>query len=124
MQIESTAVQKLGTEVVRFWAWKALNLQRAYKDPACASINFFGDLLYVTWAKLIRGRWCLVASSDHLQSQLFVFDGLRGFQSDKYVFYLDGPVMDGVVEDTPHGINLALSIGARWVLKRRISLIK
>ena len=76
-------------------------------------VDINDKLPYVTWAKLVRGRWCLVASSDATQSRLSVFDGLCGMQDEKYVFYLDGPVMDGVVEDTPQGINLALSIGAR-----------
>ena len=45
-----------------------------------------------------------------------MFDGLAGLQSgslDKMVFYFDGPVMDGVVEDTISGVNIALSIGTR-----------
>ena len=73
-------------------------------------------LAWVTWVKLIRGRWCIVASSDSLCSRLMVFDGLNGLQSSpKYESFLEGPVMDGVVDDTAHGINMALSIGTQCV---------
>lgn len=69
----------------------------------------------VTWIKLIRGRWCLIACSDLKNSQLVVWD-LQASQDDHHevTFYLPGPVIDGIVEDNKEDILIAFTIGTKY----------
>ena len=66
----------------------------------------------VTWAKLVRGRWCLIASANVDQSQLSVWE----IQSngDTHLVsraFLDGPVLDGTTDESLGGVNIAITIG-------------
>lgn len=68
----------------------------------------------ITWTKLIRGRWCLIACSDFFVSQLVVWDLQNPTdQLQKAIFHLPGPVVDGIVEDITSEILIALTLGTR-----------
>ena len=114
LQIENTPLKNLDVKTLEYWARSAFVLDKIYNGLGTNTFSIIRGLSYVTWVKLIRGRWCLVASSDKLQSRFTVYDGIGGLRArEKQDYYLDGPVLDGVVEDTPLGINIALSIGTR-----------
>ena len=113
VQIEARALGELEASTVQFWARTAFELNRTYTKHGRRKMSYIDGLTCVTWIKLVRGRWCLVASSDLTQSRLIVFDGLRGLQNYETEVFLEGPVMDGVLEDSVAGINIALSIGSR-----------
>lgn len=72
----------------------------------------------VTWIKLIRGRWCLIACSDLKNSQLVVWD-LQASQDEhhKATLYLPGPVIDGIVEDDKEDILIAFTIGTKYTFR-------
>lgn len=68
----------------------------------------------ITWTKLIRGRWCLIACSDFLVSRLVVWDLQNPIdQLQKAIFHLSGPVVDGIVEDITSEVLIALTLGKR-----------
>lgn len=66
--------------------------------------------LRVTWLKIIRTCWCLVASSSEAESRLTVWN-LRGRCSISKEYYLPGPVVDGAADDDGTDIVVALTIG-------------
>lgn len=68
----------------------------------------------VTWVRIVRGCWCLIACSNLKDSQLLVWD-LQSCQTEhhKSTFYLPGPVADGVIEDNENEILIALTIGTK-----------
>ena len=67
----------------------------------------------VTWLKLIRGRWLLLASSDYNQSRLSLWDVAGEREQMVTQVFLSGPVMDGKCDDSGICITIALSIGTR-----------
>ena len=114
LQIESRPLGELDAATVGFWARVSLALGKNYGSSGANRYTTIHGLSCITWVKLVRGRWCIVATSNLSQSRLVIFDGLGGLSSDRMVnFYLEGPVMDGEIEDTPTGINIALSIGTK-----------
>ncbi|TDL27932.1 hypothetical protein BD410DRAFT_799302 [Rickenella mellea] len=99
---------------VQFWVRHALSLDKNYASSKYA----------VTWLRLIRGRWCLVASSNLNESRLTLWDLSTG--SDKphpcAKLLLPGPVMDGQVEDASNTIRVAVTIGSRDLFVRILSV--
>ncbi|TDL22367.1 hypothetical protein BD410DRAFT_839814 [Rickenella mellea] len=100
---------------VESWIRNAITLEKAYESNLHLNLDhtIVPDRLSATWAKLIRGRWCLVATSNVYQSWLSLWDGGSTGRPLRMRYSLAGPVMDGLVEDTEDGILLALSIGTR-----------
>lgn len=68
--------------------------------------------------KLVKGRWCLVASSDASQSRLSLFDSGSGALQLITENFLPGPIMDGQLEDVEEYVHLAVTVGSRSVLRR------
>lgn len=114
LPIQALALEEIEAATIERWVRTALSLERTYTKTGASTISSICSIPSVTWLKLIRGRWCLVASSDTSQSRLILFDGLIGLQSGiKAEFFLPGPVIDGVIDDSSSRINIALSIGTR-----------
>lgn len=91
----------------------ATNLSNNYA-LGCPAIKFQSNFKEcVTWLKLVRGRWCLMATSNTSRSRLSVFDSNGGIFRLAEEVYLPGPVMDGLIEDTGRHIRTALSVGTR-----------
>lgn len=95
---------------VQSWVRCAFLLRRSYSRTTKTEKTRLKLDLGVTWLRVARARWCIVASSDTLQSRLSVYD-LSGNIRLCEVFYLPGPVVAGIVEDNNLGIRLALTVG-------------
>ena len=94
----------------------AKQLFRIYENgPFQSSIVTFQLQGSVTWLKLLRGRWLLVASSDLDQSKLSLWDVSEERKRLVTQLYLTGPVMDGKCDDSVRTIFFALSIGTKCV---------
>lgn len=76
----------------------------------------------ITWLRLLRGRWCLVASSDAEEkrhSRLSIWDSRA--ESDTVTatlqmraeMFLPGPIMDGESEDDGVSIKVAVTVGSK-----------
>ncbi|TDL22364.1 hypothetical protein BD410DRAFT_258378 [Rickenella mellea] len=100
---------------VESWIRNAITIEKMYESNLQLTLDHtvVPDRLPATWAKLIRGRWCLVATSNVHQSWLSLWDGGSTGRPLRMRYSLPGPVMDGLMEDTNDGIHLALSIGIR-----------
>lgn len=96
---------------VESWVKYALQLQKAYSTGASSEVTRINTELCVTWLKIIRARWCIVASSNTDQSRLLLLDVSDGLRICKEI-HLTGPVICGTVEDKCDRITLALTIGA------------
>ena len=103
--------EQIDASCMESWIRSAITLQKRYDKSSYITSKAVG-LLWITWIKLVRGRWCIVASSDLTQSHLSIYDGKDGL-SCRAQFFFDGPVMDGQLEDTPTSINMALTIGSK-----------
>ncbi|TDL19720.1 hypothetical protein BD410DRAFT_791869 [Rickenella mellea] len=100
--------------IVESWTRNAISLQKAYKSTRCLSVDqFTTDVRAITWVKLIRGRWCLFASSNALESRLSLLDISSSCDRICAEVLLSGPVMDGQIEQHNSGIVVALSVGSR-----------
>lgn len=100
----ATAIQ------VESWVKCAFQLQKAYSTGASSEITRINTGLCVTWLKIIRARWCIVATSNTTQSRLLLIDLSDDMRICKEM-QLPGPVLFGAVDDKHDRILLALTIG-------------
>lgn len=116
------SVEHASATDVRSWVKSAVALRKAYssggQDAKVVSI-VEDEGLEVTWVKVVRGRWCLVASSNVTTS----FVGIWRIRSDGSLklenrFYLPGPVLDGVVDDVMEEICIAITVATTYASKR------
>ncbi len=61
-------------EQIESWVKCALVLQKAYSTGASSEVSRVNLELCVTWLKVVRARWCIVAASDTEQSRLSLID--------------------------------------------------
>ncbi len=107
-------LEQASAEHVRSWVKTSIALHGAYISSGqnAAVISFVvNGRLEATWTKIVRGRWCLVALSNVSTS----FIGVWQIQSNGSVelrrkFYLPGPVLDGVVDDSTEEIRIAITL--------------
>ncbi len=107
-------LEQASAEHVRFWVKKLIALHGAYASGGqnATVISFvINGGLEATWTKIVLGRWCLVALSNVSTS----FIGVWQIQSNGSVelrrkFYLPGPVLDGVVNDSTEEIHIAITL--------------
>ncbi|TDL19701.1 hypothetical protein BD410DRAFT_401770 [Rickenella mellea] len=99
---------------VESWTRNALMLEKAYKSPKPLPMDrLTTGTRSVTWTKLIRGRWCLFASSNVSESRISLWDISSPDRQVCAEVLLPGPVMDGQVDDRTSEINVAVSVGSR-----------
>ncbi|TDL27935.1 hypothetical protein BD410DRAFT_781865 [Rickenella mellea] len=100
---------------VQSWVRHALSLDKNYASCAFAAHRICSEATYaVTWMRLIRGRWCLVASSNLNESRLTLWD-LSSVSDGLHPcarIFLPGPIMDGQVDDASNTIRVAVTIGS------------
>ena len=101
-------------EDVMEWVRNGIILNKSYsagRNETLCRINMF---LHVTWVKLVRGRWLLIACSGLQISKLDLRD-LQCFQDNhsKSTFYFPGPITEALLEDDGSEIFIALTIGKR-----------
>lgn len=108
-------INEATAEDVNEWVKNSLLLDNHYSSGNEKTLIRENLSMSVTWIKLIRGRWCLIARSDLKNSQLVVWD-LQASQDEhhKATFYLPGPVIDGIAEDNKDDILIALTIGTKY----------
>ena len=63
--------------------------------------------------KLIRGSWCLAASSDEESSSILLWNLTDNNPDPVAEYHLPGPVIDGIVEDSREYIRFAIT-GLEW----------
>ncbi|TDL25192.1 hypothetical protein BD410DRAFT_826509 [Rickenella mellea] len=100
---------------VQTWVRHALSLDSNYASGAFTVHRIFSEATYsVTWLRLIRGRWCLVASSNLNESRLTLWD-LSSVSDGPHPcakIFLPGPIMDGQIDDASNTIRVAVTIGS------------
>jgi len=101
-------------EDVRSLVKTTIALNKAYASGGQnATVNSFvvNDGLEATWAKIVRGRWCLVALSNVSTSFVGVWEIQSNGSSElASKFFLSGPVLDGVVDDVTDEIRIAITV--------------
>ncbi|TDL26863.1 hypothetical protein BD410DRAFT_782951 [Rickenella mellea] len=103
---------------VQSWVRHAISLDKNYASCAFTTHRFCSEATYaITWLRLIRGRWCLVASSNLNESRLTLWDlSPRSDESRPCAkIFLPGPIMDGQVEDNSNIIRVAVTVGSQLV---------
>ncbi|TDL19730.1 hypothetical protein BD410DRAFT_791883 [Rickenella mellea] len=99
---------------IESWTRNAFVLEKAYLTTSPLSVRCFKTgVRAVTWVKLIRGRWCLAASSNTSESRLTLWDLSTSDDGCSAEIFLPGPVMNGEVEDLNSDIVIAVSVGCR-----------
>ena len=95
---------------------RAVLLERKYNSNGKLSFRKIDNphRLGMTWAKLIRGRWCLIATADTYRSELSVWEiQSNGETVLSSRIFLQGPVLDGVIDESLGSVNVALTVGTR-----------
>lgn len=107
-------IEELTAQDVLEWVKNSIILNKSYASGNNRTLIRTYVSMSVTWVRIVRGRWCLVACSNLKNSQLLVWD-LQFSQAEphKSTFYLPGPVADGVIEDNKNEILIALTIGTK-----------
>ena len=107
-------IDTVTTQDVIAWFRNALILNKNYESGYNETLRRTNIDQHVTWIKLIRGRWVLVASSNLLQSKLVVWD-VHSSEHDSYktVFYFIGPVVEALVQDDGLEVLIAFTLGTR-----------
>ncbi|TDL19718.1 hypothetical protein BD410DRAFT_402808 [Rickenella mellea] len=99
---------------IESWTRNAFVLGKAYLSNSPLSVHLLGTgIRAVTWVKLIRGRWCLAASSNTSESRLTLWDILSSDNRICAEIFMPGPTMDGEIEDRNSEIIIAISVGSR-----------
>lgn len=100
---------------VKSWAKHAFLLQKNYQS---ATVKSFRTCTYegITWTTIIRGRWCLVASANLSNAKLAVWDlSQTNIEGPCTVMPLEGPITDGIVEDSGDYVHAAVTVATRYV---------
>ena len=110
----SVSPEEASANAVRAWVKHAVTLQKAYENPTLKrAVTRLDTPARVTFVKLLRGRWCLVASSNTSVSELSVWKILSpSVCSLRARIYLRAPVLDGLLDDGGYYIRCAVTIGA------------
>lgn len=107
--------QDASVNVLRACVKHAYLLKKFYQCPSLdRAIIRIDTPARVTFVKLIRGRWFLVASSNTTISELSVWEILSPSTcalQDRV--YFPAPILDGILDDDRNNIRLAISI-ASW----------
>ncbi|KLO11326.1 hypothetical protein SCHPADRAFT_831280 [Schizopora paradoxa] len=106
-----TKLEDASAKHVESWLRCAIYSQRVFSSELKPNIFRVKLNLHVTWLKIIRIRWCLVASSSPNESRLTIWN-LDGTPSISKEYFISGPVVDGLVDDDGSQIIAALTIGA------------
>ena len=110
----SEAVARATAADVESWVRAAFLLKKAYTTGSSdvARMKLPGTM--ITWVKLIRGRWCIIADSSYNESRLSLWDAHSdsGIELIHQVF-LPGPVMDGVADESEKEYRIAITVGAK-----------
>ncbi|TDL27940.1 hypothetical protein BD410DRAFT_739274 [Rickenella mellea] len=119
------SIQDASAFDIQSWFRHSISLDKNYASSAFTVHHLHTEATYaITWLRLIRGRWCLVASSNLNESRLTLWDLSSG--SDKPQpfanLFLPGPVMDGQVDDASNTIRVAVTIGSRDLFVRILSV--
>ena len=103
---------------IESWVRAAIRLRVNYTTKPKAELQriCLANNLRVTWSKLVRTRWCLVAASALSESRLSVWDISSGSWTLRGEWFLDGPVIDGHLEDIGKSVTVALTIGTVYVI--------
>lgn len=100
---------------VKSWVKHAFLLQKNYRS---AAVKSFRTCTYegFTWTKIIRGRWCLVASANLSNAKLAVWDlSQTNLEGPCTVMPLEGPITDGTVEDSGDYVHAAVTVATGYV---------
>ncbi|TDL19708.1 hypothetical protein BD410DRAFT_726828 [Rickenella mellea] len=99
---------------VESWTRNAFVLEKAYVSTSRLYVHRLDTgIRAVTWVKLIRGRWCLAASSNTSESRLTLWDISSPDNQICSEMLFPGPIMDGEIEDLNTEIIIAVSVGCR-----------
>ncbi|TDL13259.1 hypothetical protein BD410DRAFT_903336 [Rickenella mellea] len=100
---------------VRSWLAHGISLYKGYtsSSPTIQKLDSMAPRI-VTWVRLIRGRWCLVASSNVSESRLTLWDlsSRSGGPHPCSEIFFPGPVMDGQIDDDLTSIRIAVTVGS------------
>ncbi|TDL19723.1 hypothetical protein BD410DRAFT_841880 [Rickenella mellea] len=111
----------LGAAAVESWTRNAYVLEKAYLSTSSLSVYCFKTgIRAVTWVKIIRGRWCLAASSNISESRLTLWDISPPHHQICAEIFLPGPIMDGEIEDLNSEIIIAVSVGSKTYSQRNL----
>ncbi|EJD04761.1 uncharacterized protein FOMMEDRAFT_132664 [Fomitiporia mediterranea MF3/22] len=82
--------------------WRKLHVRRIENSRDSA----------ITWLRLIRGRWALVASADMNRCELTIWDiPPKGEMKLAAKAFVEAPVTDGIVDESDTQVQCALTIG-------------
>ncbi|TDL27954.1 hypothetical protein BD410DRAFT_824728 [Rickenella mellea] len=99
---------------VRSWLAHGMSLHRGYSSssPTIQKLDSMAPRI-VTWVRLMRGRWCLVASANVSESRLTLWDlsSRSGRPHPCSEIFFPGPIMDGQIDDDLTAIRIALTVG-------------
>lgn len=113
LQGNAIPVEDASAETLRAWVKHAYVLRRAYQRPSLdRAIVRVDTPARVTFVRLVRGRWFLVASSNTTISELSVWEIISPSNcSLRNRVYFPAPVLDGMVDDGGSYIRLAVTVG-------------
>lgn len=101
------------------WIKNGIVLNRNYLTGYNDTLVRFDMSMHVTWTKIVRGRWVLVACSNLHLSMLILWD-LHDTQPNSYksMLYFSGPVTEALLEDDGSEILIAFTVGTKYVTYR------
>ena len=100
------------------WVKNGIILNRNYLSGCNDTLFRYDMSMHVTWTKLVRSRWLLVACSNLHLSKLVLWD-LNNMQHESYksTFHFSGPLTEALLEDDGSEILIALTIGSKYVIR-------
>ena len=112
------SIQSASASDIYTWVKHAFILNNNLNTPCFElSISDFNTKRKVSWVKLIRGTWCLTASSDTQSTSLQLWrisHPIPAGDSNPVAEYsLPAPVTDGILDDCGDHIRCAITIGTR-----------
>lgn len=109
------SIEKVTACDVEHWVKSGCVLAKNYSSGLNTTVARTNLSQSVTWVKLVRGRWALIACSDFISSRLLVWDvQLASSHILRATFHLPGPVVDGLIKDSSCEVLIALTLGKRY----------
>ncbi|KAH8112801.1 hypothetical protein DFH11DRAFT_1705942 [Phellopilus nigrolimitatus] len=119
----SRYLENADTRHIEAWIRSSLELERSYATSSTLRSWTIQETFSITWVKLLRGRWCLIAMSNSTESRLRLFElSIANGFSLRAETFLPGPVINGLVEDGCKHIHMAISIRTRNSFIRVLSV--
>lgn len=114
MQIDLSHLERRSATFIEHLVKYALQLHRSFTSDSKQAVYRMKVPNNITWCKILRSQYVIVASSNVEESRLTLWS-LEGGLELCAEYYVSGPVVSGHVLDLDNMVVIGLTVGSTYV---------